>query len=85
MQDNPYAAIVNMFRDDTDERLPVSFRTGTVNGSSPISIDIGGALQEGSALVFTTENPYFERGQKVLLIPMEEEQRYIVLTRLVGL
>lgn len=85
MQDNPFASIVNMVRGDTDDRLPVSFRIGTINSSSPISVDIGGALQERDALVFTTENPYFERGQKVLLLPIEEEQRYIVLTRLVGI
>lgn len=85
MEDNPFAALVRTIREDNDERLPAAFRVGTVQAESPISIDIGGALQERAALVFTSPEPYYERGSKLLLIPIEDEQRYIVLGRLYGL
>ena len=85
MQDNPFSKIVSIMRDNAHEVSPTSFRIGKVISEYPISIDIGGAVQKTDSLVFTTEYPSFRTGEKVLMIPIEEEQRYIVITRVVGL
>ena len=85
MQNNPYAELVNIIGQNARDIAPVSFRIGRVLTEQPISIDVGGAVQNADALVFTTETPTFFMGDSVLLLPIEEEQRYIALTRLVGI
>jgi len=127
MEDNPYSALVGLMRVSAKESTPVAFRIGVVVNEDPLSIDIGGALQEAEALVHATTSPFVEvtvdteiatttphshsggdqssvtvnphahsarvtnklprffRGESLLLVPIEDEQRYIVLARLVGL
>lgn len=108
MEDNPYSAIINTMKNAANEVLPAGYRIGTVISGIPLMVDIGGAQQDRSALVFmvtsqpvtaiteTAEGhvhtvnisvgqPKYERGDKLLLIPIEDEQRYIILSKLVGL
>ena len=108
MEDDPYSKFVDMMRSDNKEITPPFLRIGTVASENPLTVDIGGALQEQNALVFaealpavavtvgtaeahyhsadvSVKPPKYDRGDKLLLIPIEEEQRYIVLARLVGL
>ena len=85
MEGNPYAALVQMFRQDVGEQFPVQFRIGKVQTENPLSVDVAGALQTRESLVFTTPDSTYEQGAELLLIPIEEEQRYIVLAQVYGL
>ena len=128
MEENPYSAFIGAIRKETENIMPAIFRTGIVANEDPLAVDIGGALQGRTSLVYATPSPFvavevdpttlqyndlpagegphthpgvtedhihtarvtnllpiFKRGENLLLIPIEEEQRYIVLARLVGL
>ena len=85
MEGNPYSAFVDLMHGCANEILPVGYRIGTVTSKSPLKVDIGGAVQERDALIFTSSAPSFEQGETLLMIPIENEQRYIILARLFGL
>ena len=53
MEDNPYSSMINMFRGDATDTRPVIWRIGTVLTENPLTVDINGAVQDESALVFT--------------------------------
>jgi len=51
-----------------------------------VDVDNAGALERHTHTArIGRDKPKFESGDKVLLLPIEEEQRYIVLARLVGI
>jgi len=108
MEDNPYSAFVDLMRDESKHMQTASWRIGSVTSGNPLTVDIGGAPQDSSAIVMlslitqvsvtvneaeghthaaTTKvtQPAYMRGDMLLLIPIEDEQRYIVIGKLVGL
>lgn len=84
MEDNPFTVLINAIRQDSMSQLPATFRFGTVVASEPLKLDVAGTIQDESSLLKNNAINEFEEGDKLLLVPIEEEQRYIILCRVVG-
>ena len=82
MEDNPYCAFINSLRKDMDERMGNSFRLGTVKRTSPLTVETSGIELESGEL---SVNPdvTFERGDSVVLLPFSDNQKFILLCKVV--
>lgn len=85
MEDNPFAAIVKTMREDNKAQIPVSFRLGTVISTIPVKVDIAGIVQEEKDLLKNSLINFLNTGDRLLLIPIEDEQRYIIICKVVGI
>lgn len=83
MQDNPYSEIVRAIRKDAGERLPQFYRFGKVVSANPLRIDVAGTIQEKSDLSKSSGLPVLMAGDRCLLVPMDDEQRYLILCKVV--
>jgi hypothetical protein len=84
MEDNPFAMLAKIIRDDNMSRIPVSFRFGRVISKDPLTLDVAGTIQDKSSLLKNSAVSYFTEGDRLLLVPIEDEQRYIILCKVVG-
>ncbi len=82
MSDNPFSKIVTVIREDN--KAPAGYRFGTVTSVSPLTVDVAGNSQDDSSLLKNYALVSFEIGDRLLLIPIEDEQRYIVLCKVVS-
>lgn len=84
MEGNPYAILLQALRGDTDTRIPVSFRFGTVISADPLQVEAAGTIQEADDLLKNAVLEEFSIGDGLLLVPIESEQRYIILCKVVS-
>ncbi len=84
MEDNPYSVMINSIRQDTSRQLPTIFRLGKVSGTAPLKIEVAGTTQTASSLLKNNVLSFFETGERVLLLPIEDEQRYIIICKVVS-
>ncbi len=84
MEDNPYSTLISNIRKDMDSRQPTAFRLGSVSTSSPLTVEVAGTVQESSALLKNSHLGAFYSGDQVLLLPIENEQRYIIICKVVN-
>lgn len=84
MEDNPFAALVKNIREDNKSQIPVSLRLGTVLSAVPLELDVAGTVQDQSSLLKNDLLTHFTRGDRLLLAPIEDEQRYIIICKVVG-
>ena len=85
MENNPFSGIVNMIREDSKTLLPVNYRLGTVISTAPIIIDVADTSQEARAFLKNGMIIDLETGDLLFLVPIEEEQRYIIMCKVVEL
>lgn len=84
MQGNPYSALVGKLRADAAARLPAGYRIGTVISADPLKIKVAGLIQEKEDLQKNSDLPALAAGDRCLLIPMEEEQQYLIVCKAVS-
>jgi hypothetical protein len=84
MEGNPYAELINDIRADIKNLIPVVSRFGTVISTDPLKIETGGTVQEKSDLMKNSAIASFTNGDSVLLLPIEDQQRFIILCKVVG-
>lgn len=84
MEDNPFAAMVMAMREDSRKQIPAGFRLGTVISSSPLAVEVAGIAQDADSLLKNSLLTSFDTNDKLLLIPIEEEQRYIIVCKVVS-
>lgn len=82
MEVNPYAELINKLREDLLSIMPAMYRFGEVISINPLKIEIGGTVQEKDDLL-RNYSYYPDIGDRVLLMPIENEQRYIILCKVV--
>jgi hypothetical protein len=56
---------------------------GTVKSIIPLIIEVSGTDQDADSLLKNAVITHFEIGDELLLMPVEEEQRYIILCKVV--
>ncbi len=83
MEDNPYSALVAKLREDQQSQLPAMYRMGTVLSAAPLKIDVAGTVQTDESLLKNDALTSFEPEERILLLPIEDEQRYIILCKVV--
>lgn len=83
MEDNPFSTIINVIREDNRAQTPVTYRLGTVITAE--TVEVAGNMQGKDALLKNSLISDFEVGDRLLMIPIEDEQRYIILCKVVEL
>jgi hypothetical protein len=81
MENNPFTTMVQAIRDDN--KTPAAYRIGTVKSISPLEVDVAGTIQDHDSLLKNEMIITFEFGDRLLLIPIDDEQRYIILCKVV--
>lgn len=83
MEDNPFSRIIESIRKDSKELFPTTYRLATVISKDPLKIDVARTIQEGRDLLKNSMLGPLEPGDQVLVIPIDDEQRYIILCKVV--
>jgi len=84
MKDNPFVQLIKSIRNDNKAQMPVIFRFGTVISTDPIKIDVAGTIQERQDLLKNSTLDPLQPGDQVLVLPIDDEQRYVILCKVVG-
>lgn len=84
MEDNPFTTFISQMREDMLQLIPVFYRLGEVRSISPLAVEVAGTIQDKDALLINGDITKLTPGDQVLLIPIEEEQRYIILCKVVS-
>jgi uncharacterized protein involved in copper resistance len=84
MANNPFMSTVQSIRRDYKSQTSAAYRIGTVTSVIPLSVDVAGTSQNSSELLKNDMLYDLELGDRLLLLPIEDEQRYIILCRVVN-
>ncbi len=84
MEDNPYSKILSLIKRQTGEQIPTVFRFGTVLSAVPLKIEVSNTVQEGSDLLKSSSIGELFSGDTVLLVPLDEDQRFLILCKVVN-
>lgn len=79
MNNNPFAAVVGVIRQDN--KAPSSYRFGIVTSTNPLTLDVAGNSHSADTLLKNVQLNGFVTGETLLVIPIEEEQRYIIICK----
>jgi len=81
LTNNPFASVIKNIKEEN--KLPVIYRIGTVVSAEPLIVEVAGINQEADALLKNDALKSFAIGDSLLLIPIEDEQRYIIICKVV--
>ncbi len=84
MEDNPYVELLQMMRQQGKSQIPVTIRFGTIISANPLKVDVGNTVQEKDDLLKNADIGELHSGDTVLLVPIEDNQRHIIICRVVG-
>jgi len=84
MEENPFAKIIQVIRQEYDELSRAPYRIGRVVRTDPLRILVAGLEREASDFEKNAALDFFEVGDRVLLLPDEDEQSYIILCKVVS-
>jgi len=85
MEGNPFVELVKSIREDILAQMPVAYRFGTVVSENPLKIETSGTIQERFDLLRSNTVVDLKKGDSVLLLPIEDQQKFIILCKVVGL
>jgi hypothetical protein len=84
MENNPFASVVKNIRNDSKAQVPALYRIGTVESVNPFIVNVVGIVHDNTSFYKNTLLVNFLIGDQLLLIPIEDEQRYIILCKAVS-
>ena len=83
MEDNPFTQMIKNIRKDNQTQIPAAIRIGTVTSVTPFILDVAGTIQDENSVLKNSLITSFMTGDMLLLVPVEEEQRYIIICKVV--
>ena len=83
MEVNPYTELVKKLREDAANRTPVFLRFGKVTSTDPLKVEVSGTVQEKTNFLKDQRITSFEIDDNLLLLPIEEDQRFIIICKVV--
>lgn len=84
MTDDPYCAILHLMREQAGKQIPAFFRFGTVASANPLRINVGETVQSGNDLLKNSQVGELHSGDSVLLVSADNDQKFVVLCRVVS-
>lgn len=84
MQENPYSGILRMIGDKAAGQIPAAFRYGTVKSVSPLVVTVSKTDQSGNDLLKNADLGELHIGDSLLLVPMDNDQKFLILCRMVS-
>ena len=83
MEDNPFSSLVRGIREEAKAQVPTYVRLGEVITAAPLTVNVAQTIQDGNSLLKDSTLTSFRAGETLLLIPIEDEQRYIIICKVV--
>ncbi|WP_312695607.1 DUF2577 family protein [Caproiciproducens sp.] len=83
MEDNPYSKLLALVSEQAGKQIPITFRFGTVLSAAPLKIEVSNTVQSSSDLLKSNAIGELHSGDTILLIPFEENQRFLILCKVV--
>lgn len=83
MEDNPYVKLINRIRKENESSYPTMYRFGKVNSIEPLKIEVDSLTLDKEDFLKNSSIHTFNQGETLLLMPIEEEQRYIIVAKVV--
>lgn len=83
MNSNPFASMVQIIRNDNKSNSSVGYRLGRVITTMPLTVEVAGTRQAGNRLLKNDALITFEIGDRLFLVPIEQEQRYVIICKVV--
>jgi hypothetical protein len=84
MPENPYSGMLNIWREEARGQIPTSFLFGEVKAVSPLVITVSKTNQSGNSLIKNATIGELKAGDSVLIIPLESNQRFLILCKVVS-
>lgn len=84
MQGNPYSAILKLMGDQGEERIPEPYYIGKVESVNPLSVSFSNTVQKGSDLFKNANIGELFSGDTVFLVPINDNQQFIILCKVVS-
>lgn len=81
LANNPFASVIKNIKEEN--KKPVIYRIGTVVSVNPLIVEVAGINQEADALMKNQALTTFMVGDSLLLMPIEDEQRHIIICKVV--
>ncbi|MDF2844793.1 MAG: hypothetical protein K0R00_3219 [Herbinix sp.] len=79
--ENPFIKVVETI--NKENTGSASYRFGVVSSVDPLKVDVNSTTQDENDLLKNSNITSFEIGERLLLIPIDKEQRYIILCKVV--
>lgn len=83
MSESPYSGFINMCREEARGQIPASFLFGKVVSANPLAVTVSKTNQSGSNLLKSASLGLLMPDDDVLLIPLENNQKFLVLCKVV--
>lgn len=83
MEDNPYIKLIKRIKAENESTYPTTYRLGTVRSIDPLKIEVDNLTLDKEDFLKNSIISSFYQGETLLLIPIEDEQRYIIVAKVV--
>lgn len=83
VEDNPYIKLIKRIRKENESCHPVAYRFGKVLSSDPLKIEVDSLTLDREDFLKNSNIHTFYQGESLFLIPIEEEQRYVIVAKVV--
>ena len=83
MEDNPYTKLLSLVKEQAAGQIPVTFRFGNVMSAAPLKVEVSSTVQSAQDLLKSGSLGELHAGDSVLMIPLEENQRFLILCKVV--
>lgn len=84
MEGNPFVCILETMRGQVPGQIPVNYRIGEVKSGAPLQVTVDGTIQSGAQLLKNADLGELHSGDAVVLLPFDDDQRHIILCRVVN-
>ncbi len=86
MEDNPFSKMVEIMKHSGKSQIPAFYRFGKVISINPLKVDVSGNIQNSNDLLKndTLIDININVGDTLFLIPIENEQRYYIVGKVVN-
>lgn len=83
VEDNPYIKLIKRIKAENESTYPTTYRLGIVSSVEPLKIEVDKLTLDKEDFLRNSNLNIFYKGETLLLIPIEEEQRYIIVAKVV--
>jgi len=74
-----------VIREDNKSKAQASYRIGNVTSIEPFMVDVAGTAQDRDSFLRNKEIETLEIGDTLFLVPIENEQKYIIVCKVVNM
>lgn len=83
MEDNPYIKLIKRIIEENKSSYPTTYRFGRVMSINPLKIEVDNLTLDKDDFLKNSNITIFYIGDTLLLTPIEDEQRFVIVAKVV--